>query len=109
MESCVCCRAGTSISNVPRWGRESDSGKSGAQHLVPFICEGKGERVSAQGEAWGFLLIRVKLDVLIFYPVALSIWDPSRAAELEVMVHGTLSCRAQRHRHRGQVLTLDSC
>lgn len=36
-------------------------------------------RVSVQGEIRGFLFIRVKLNILIFYPSTLSIWDPSRA------------------------------
>jgi len=35
--------------------------------------------MSVQGEIRGFLLIRVKLNIFIFYPSTSSIWDPSRA------------------------------
>lgn len=38
--------------------------------------------MSVQGEIRGFLFIRVKLNIFIFYPSTSSIWDPSRAGNI---------------------------
>lgn len=38
--------------------------------------------MSDQGGVGRFLLIRVKLNILIFYPSTSSIWDPSRAGNI---------------------------
>lgn len=67
---------------------------------VVYLWNKWGEGSLVHGEVRGFFLIRVKLNIFILYPSALSIWDPSRASEGKVMVQDSSFCGA--HGCRGQ-------
>ena len=49
-----------------------------------------------QGEIGGLFLIRVKLNIFIFYPSTSSVWGPSRALQGKVMVQVRSGFRTHR-------------
>lgn len=70
-------------------------------HCTLFAGQmGKELLLSVHREVRGLFLIRVKLNIFIFYPSTSSIWDPSRASEGKVMVQDSAFCGA--HGCRGQ-------